>query len=60
MFNAIFTFIFTLIGAIFRFVSQILSFVFSLPLWFMAATNVIGTLGIVAIIYLIVPKKTKK
>lgn len=60
MFIAIFTFISTLIGAIFRFVSQILSYVCSLPLWFIAATNAIGTLGIVAIIYLIIPKKIKK
>lgn len=59
MFAAIFTFMFTLLDTIFGFVSQVLAFFFSFPRWLIVAIKAIETLGIVAIIYLIVRKKSK-
>lgn len=53
MLTAIFTFITTLLGAVFWFVSKVVGFAFSLPLWLIVATNAIGTFGVVAIVYLV-------
>lgn len=60
MIAAIFTFISTLIGTIFCFVSQVLAFFFFFPRWLIVAIKAIETLGIVAILYLIVRKISKK
>lgn len=56
MIAAIFTFISTLIETIFCFVLQVLAFFFSFPRWLIVAIKAIETLGLVAILYLIVRK----
>ena len=53
----IFTFVANMTGSIFGFVSEVLEFAFSLPLWFILTSNAIGIIGIVVIVYLIVRKR---
>jgi ABC-type Fe3+-siderophore transport system permease subunit len=57
MLAEIFTFVVSLTGSIFGFVSNILEFAFSLPLWFILTSNAIGIIRIVAVVYLIVRKR---
>jgi hypothetical protein len=57
MLTEIFTFVAKMTGSIFGFVSNILEFAFSLPLWFILTSNAILVIGIVAVVYLIVRKR---
>jgi ABC-type Fe3+-siderophore transport system permease subunit len=57
MLTEIFESVNKLTGSIFGFVSNILEFAFSLPLWFILTSNVIVAIAVVVIVFLIVRRK---